>query len=45
LVVLVHVIMRHCSVLHDNLIKELPDQTFDKNVELTILCVDSHHPP
>ena len=44
-VVLVRVIMRHCSVLENNRITELPDQTFDKNVELTILCVDSHHPP
>ena len=36
------VIMRHCSYLDNNLIKELPAKIFDKNVKLTWLCVDSH---
>jgi len=35
-------IMRHCSHLKNNLIKELPDQIFDKNVKLGWLCVNSH---
>ena len=35
-------ITRHCSWLTGNLIKELPDQIFDKTVKLTELCVDSH---
>ena len=34
--------MRHCSTLNQNLIKELPAQTFDKNVNLNQLCVDLH---
>ena len=31
------VIMRHCSYLYNNLIKELPDQIFDINIGLTLL--------